>query len=316
VPKLFSHFFRVRLLYIYCGLADPKGSRPHLCLGQCWSSCVVSPSILSSTPPPPLPTCLLFLFLFFCLFCFYFHYSLTYSLSSMVDSFVCVFFYRTSLICFESCTKKAVPALLRSCCASNNSWFRELRLISFSLSRKALLRSFAWVRWRAIYLRGHIRSFFLHIQHPQPSWTWGFNLKKARRQPFFNIVPIFTILKLNFTVCYHIKLAFEAVSMLTSTKRWTRFFCVPGSKHEVRQSTIPKIGLCGPCSCLFRSLTKAKYGCKHPIVMIFYYECYRPSLSYIVDITNSDILSPVQPNQKIFRLLFAWVLLFIILSYA
>merc|ERR1712038_2195144 len=112
-------FFRVRLYLLWSRRPDQKD---HVAFVS-WSvlivlCCITEYSLIH--PTTPLPTCLLFLFLFFVCFCFYFHYSLTYSLSSMVDSFVC-FFYRTSLTCFESCTKKAVPALLRPCCVSNDS---------------------------------------------------------------------------------------------------------------------------------------------------------------------------------------------------
>jgi len=219
VPKLFSHFFVWG--YIYCGLADPtRKITSHLCLGQCWSSCVVSPSILSSTPPPPLPTCLLFLFLFFVCFCFYFHYSLTYSLSSMVDSFVCFFFIVPRLLASNLAPKKLyrpyfVHVVYRTIVDSES-------YASFSLSLKALPRSFARVRWRAIHARGHICSFFLHITtHKSRRETEASIWRRPDVKPFSNIVPIFTISKLNFIV---------RTRVLNSPLK--RFQCLPALSFE------------------------------------------------------------------------------------
>jgi len=189
-------FFRVRLYLLWSRRPDQKD---HVAFVS-WSvlivlCCITEYSLIH--PTTPLPTCLLFLFLFFVCFCFYFHYSLTYSLSSMVDSFVCFFFIVPRLLASNLAPKKLyrpyfVHVVYRTIVDSES-------YASFSLSLKALPRSFARVRWRAIHARGHICSFFLHITtHKSRRETEVSIWRRPDVKPFSNIVPIFTISKLNF----------------------------------------------------------------------------------------------------------------------
>lgn len=100
-------FFRVRLYLLWSRRPDQKD---HVAFVS-WSvlivlCCITEYSLIH--PTTPLTDLFTFLVFVFVCFCFYFHYSLTYSLSSMVDSFVCFFLsylaYLLRILHQKSCT--------------------------------------------------------------------------------------------------------------------------------------------------------------------------------------------------------------------